>query len=106
MRKHGILFQKGVEKNKGALVQKKVTFFWVVLLGRGRRKVKGVFVHEKLFRKSTLFFRREYRKNERKRVFCAVFFGGGGWVCCRVCVACRNTMTDQTIVGLIVENTQ
>lgn len=28
-------------KNKGALVQKKVTFFWVVLLGRGRRKVKG-----------------------------------------------------------------
>ena len=61
-------------KNKGALVQKKVTFFWVVLLGRGRRKVKGVFVHEKLFRKSTLFFRREYRKKMNEKEYFVLFF--------------------------------
>ena len=51
MRKHGILFQKGVEKIKARSFKKKVTFFWVVLLGRGRRKVKGVFVHEKTISK-------------------------------------------------------
>ena len=51
MRKHGILFQKGVEKIKARSFKKKGYIFWVVLLGRGRRKVKGVFVHEKTISK-------------------------------------------------------
>ena len=53
MRKHGILFQKKVErKNKGALVQKRLNFsftgklYWVEV----DVKSSGAFVHGKLFK--------------------------------------------------------